>query len=114
MNSPKPDEGISWRRMKSVPPFDDFTFQVQQAMAIKSPLTHITTIAKHERHYGMMNKSRCQPDGLARWEEWIQEVQAIQGDDGELWGWQMGMGLAAFGGIAVVRNGSVIRAWCNG
>lgn len=114
MDPQKSDDGVSWRRLKSVPQIKDFTLQVQQAMATESPLTHITTIAKHERHYGMMNKSRYQPDGVEQWEAWIREVQAIQGDDGELWGWQMGMGLAAFGGIAVVRDSIVLRAWCNG
>lgn len=48
MDRQKSDDGVSWRCLKAAPQIEDFTLQVQQAMATESPLTHITTIAKHE------------------------------------------------------------------
>ena len=84
----------------------DATESVQPSM-----LTRPVTLAEYETCHGAINLSTLRPEIFARVQQRRAEIDELLREGGELWEWSRGRDFAAIGGLAVVRAGSVIRAW---
>jgi hypothetical protein len=85
---------------------EDATGSVEPSM-----LTRPVTLAEYETCHGAIDLRTLRPDVLARVQRRRAEVAELLRDGGELWEWSGGRDFAAVGGLAVIRSGSVIRAW---
>jgi hypothetical protein len=86
----------------------DMTDHVQPSM-----LTRSTTQSQYEADWGMNDLERLRPEIRRRIELRRAEVAEHLRGGGELWEWQQGRDLAAHGGVAIVRDGGIVKAWAD-
>jgi hypothetical protein len=85
---------------------EDATTLVQPSM-----LTRPVTLAEYETCHGAIDLSTLRPEIIARVQQRRAEVVELLRDGGELWEWSRGQDYAAIGGLAVLCDGAVVRAW---
>ena len=84
----------------------DATGSVQPSM-----LTRPTTLAEYETCNGAIDLGTLRSEIRARVDQRRAEVAELLSAGGELWEWSRGRDFAAIGGLAIVRDGAVVRAW---
>ncbi|WP_020469825.1 hypothetical protein [Zavarzinella formosa] len=84
----------------------EFTEHVKLPM-----LTRQTTLAEYEAFWCMDNLERFRPEIRDRILKRRVEVAELLLFGGETWEWSQGRDLAAHGGLAIVNNGVIVRAW---
>jgi hypothetical protein len=69
-----------------------------------------TTLAEYEREFGLEWLKGSQD---ANWATLRAEVESVLAQGGELWEWEYRgeLGLTGITGLAVVREGTVVRKW---